>query len=126
MVDSINAHPFLSFSFNTRDCPFDPIRSSTTPRRTFNLCNDTSLEDQSARIMFAGDGVVNLPIQENDPSCNGTVCNIKGVCGIMTDYGSGSEASSKPSEIHLVRVHTCRIARSNGGRCCRATMGRGV
>ncbi len=42
--------------------------------------------------MFAGDGVVALPIQGNDPACNGTLCNIKAVCGIMTDDGQGSEA----------------------------------
>lgn len=66
-------------------------------RRTFGLCNNTSLDDESARVMFAGDGVVMLPIQGNDPACNDTLCNIKAVCGIMTDKDKGSEAS-EPSK----------------------------
>lgn len=61
--------------------------------RTFGLCETTSLEDESARVMFAGDGVVTLPIQENDPACVGTLCNIKAVCGIMTDDGQGPPAT---------------------------------
>ncbi|CAN0185478.1 unnamed protein product, partial [Laminaria digitata] len=58
---------------------------------TFDLCDASCLEDESARISFAGDGVVFLPIQENDPACEGTVCNIGGVCDIMTDVERGSE-----------------------------------
>lgn len=57
----------------------------------FNLCDASCLEDESARISFAGDGVVSLPIQENDPACEGTVCNIRAVCDIMTDVERGSE-----------------------------------
>eukprot|EP00752_Nemacystus_decipiens_P009162 g8184.t1 len=75
---------------------------------TFDLCNKSSLEDQSARVMFAGDGVVVLPIQENDPSCNGTVCNIKGVCGIMTDYDRGSEVERLAIIRKLQRNFTTR------------------
>lgn len=71
----------------------DTRLSSSEPfRRTFKLCDTSSLEDESARIAFAGDGVVVLPIQENDPACGGTVCNIKAVCKIMTDDEKGSEA----------------------------------
>lgn len=62
-------------------------------RRKFNLCDASCLEDESARISFAGDGVVSLPIQENDPACEGAVCNIRAVCDIMTDVERGSEAS---------------------------------
>lgn len=66
-----------------------------TTCRTFELCEATSLEDESARVIFAGDGVVMLPIQGNDPACDGTLCNIKAVCGVMTDEDRGSEASPK-------------------------------
>lgn len=66
--------------------------------RTFELCDATSLEGDSARVMFAGDGVVMLPIQGNDPACDGTLCNIKAVCGVMTDDDRGSEAS-KPANL---------------------------
>lgn len=62
-------------------------------RRMFNLCDSMALEDDAARVHFAGDGVVVLPIQENDPACEGGVCNIKGVCKIMTDRSRGCEVS---------------------------------
>lgn len=62
--------------------------------RTFNLCHSSCLDDESSRIRFAGDGVVVLPIQENDPACDATACNIKAVCEIMTDDGRGSEVTS--------------------------------
>lgn len=61
--------------------------------RTFNLCNSSCLDDESSRIRFAGDGVVVLPIQENDPACDTTACNIKAVCEIMTDDQRGSEVT---------------------------------
>lgn len=66
---------------------------ASTTRRTFELCDAACLEDESARVLFAGDGVVSLPIQGNDPACESTLCNIKAVCGIMTDDDRGSEAS---------------------------------
>ncbi|CAM9336665.1 unnamed protein product, partial [Hapterophycus canaliculatus] len=58
---------------------------------TFGLCETSSLQELSARILFAGDGVVFLPIQGNDPSCDETLCNIKAVCAIMTDGSKGTE-----------------------------------
>ncbi|CAM9772235.1 unnamed protein product [Ectocarpus sp. 4 AP-2014] len=58
---------------------------------TFQLCDASSLQDEDARVLFAGDGVVTLPIQGNDPACNGMVCNIRAVCEIMTDTTRGSE-----------------------------------
>ncbi|CBN78040.1 conserved unknown protein [Ectocarpus siliculosus] len=58
---------------------------------TFQLCDASSLQDEDARVLFAGDGVVTLPIQGNDPACNGMVCNIRAVCEIMTDATRGSE-----------------------------------
>lgn len=63
------------------------------PSRTFGMCDTSSLQKLSSRILFAGDGVVFLPIQENDPSCDDTLCNIKAVCEIMTDGSKGSEVS---------------------------------
>lgn len=79
-------------------CRLVPCRTGLF-RRTFSLCDASCLEDESARISFAGDGVVSLPIQENDPACEGTVCNIKAVCDIMTDVQRGSEASFLPSNM---------------------------
>lgn len=75
-------------------------------RRAFNFCDDSSLEDKRARISFAGDGVVTLPIQSNDPACTGVVCNIEAVCDIMTDGEIGQEAraNSKKSRVSVSHV----------------------
>ncbi|CAM9504375.1 unnamed protein product [Pylaiella littoralis] len=82
----------------------------------FELCDDTSLEQESARVLFAGDGVVMLPIQENDPACNTTLCNIKAVCDVMTHNDKRSEASQSqaflPSAIRKIQ----RNLPSNGDR----------
>ncbi|CAM9552994.1 unnamed protein product [Choristocarpus tenellus] len=56
----------------------------------FDLCNSQSLEDPSAQVLFAGDGVISLPIQENDPACQEELCNIQKVCAVMTDASLGS------------------------------------
>lgn len=68
------------------------MTSSEPFRRTFKLCDTSALEDESARITFAGDGVVWLPVEENDPSCDETLCNIKAVCNYITNGKNGSEA----------------------------------
>jgi serine protease 16 len=50
---------------------------------TFNICDPLSLEKEENREQFAGDGVVMLPAQGNDPACTGSLCNIEGVCGFL-------------------------------------------
>lgn len=35
----------------------------------FRLCNHSALDDLDNRRLFAGDGVVFLPVQSNDPAC---------------------------------------------------------
>jgi hypothetical protein len=40
--------------------------------------------------VFAGDGVVYLPVQSNDPSCTSALCNIELVCDVMTNTTLGS------------------------------------
>jgi hypothetical protein len=39
----------------------------------FNLCNASALDNARDRSLFAGDGVVYLPVQSNDPACDGEV-----------------------------------------------------
>lgn len=55
--------------------------------KLFGLCNASQqlLESQYNLDMFLGDGVVNIPAQGNDPSCNDTdVCNIQHICDFLT------------------------------------------
>ena len=50
----------------------------------FNVCVPGSLENPKNQEMFAGDGVVYLPVQSNDPSCTTPLCNIGSVCAFLT------------------------------------------
>ena len=52
--------------------------------KKFNLCNLTALEDAANRKVFAGDGVVYLPAQSNDPSCTDPACDIASICAMLT------------------------------------------
>ena len=51
----------------------------------FNLCVPHSLEDEGNREQFAGDGVIYIPAQSNDPSCNTPYCDIASICDFMTN-----------------------------------------
>jgi thymus-specific serine protease len=51
----------------------------------FNLCDADGLEKTENQEQFAGDGVVYLPAQGNDPSCTGSLCNIDKICTFLTD-----------------------------------------
>lgn len=96
-TQSIHTLPRQFFCFVCCSVSWPPARPRSLPlaplRRAFNLCDGSSLEDDGARVSFAGDGVVSLPIQENDPACSGTVCNISAVCEVMTDDARGSEVT---------------------------------
>jgi serine protease 16 len=47
----------------------------------FNICGGgSSLEDEDNQADWAGNGVVYLPIQENDPSCQEELCNVEKIC----------------------------------------------
>ena len=55
----------------------------------FNVCEFDGLDnplsvDRNAQL-FAGDGVVYVPAQENDPSCTGDLCNVKKICESLLD-----------------------------------------
>ena len=66
---------------------------------SFNVCGGSaSLEKERNKSVFAGDGVVYIPAQENDPSCDGEVCDIAGICGFLIsrmEEKEGTEVSSK-------------------------------
>jgi serine protease 16 len=73
--------------------------------RLFGLCGDGAyLADDRIASAFAGDGVVYLGIQENDPSCGqASACNIEGICAIMVDVGRGSKVE-RLADVKSARV----------------------
>lgn len=48
--------------------------------KDFNICKPFALEDKKAQKMFAGDGVIYIPAQGNDPACASENCNIEKIC----------------------------------------------
>lgn len=70
----------------------------------FHICPSGSLEKEENREQFAGDGVVYLPVQSNDPSCSVPYCNIEKVCAVMTDESIGTPLD------RLVSLHKSQTA----------------
>mmetsp|Transcript_4259 Transcript_4259/g.7092 ORF Transcript_4259/g.7092 Transcript_4259/m.7092 type:complete len:476 (+) Transcript_4259:77-1504(+) len=60
----------------------------------FGLCDASSLLSERNLGMFLGDGVVDIPAQNNDPSCqHGSVCNVRKVCDLLKEVqDSGASA----------------------------------
>lgn len=61
--------------------------------KTFNLCledNETPLEDPRNLELFAGDGVVALNVQENDPACTDDYCNVEKICAVLLNDLTGT------------------------------------
>lgn len=58
--------------------------------KLFNVCTPGALADKQNQATFAGDGVVYLPVQSNDPACQTSYCNIEKICKLMTDTSVGS------------------------------------
>eukprot|EP01038_Epipyxis_sp_PR26KG_P006463 gene6463-8892_t len=56
----------------------------------FNVCVPGSLDDVKNQEQFAGDGVVYIPVQSNDPSCTSQYCDISKICSLMVDKTAGS------------------------------------
>lgn len=64
--------------------------------------------------IFAGDGVINIPAQSNDPSCEGELCNIKGVSLVYTNSLSShlllaSPNTLEPNFIPLDPTQICNV-----------------
>eukprot|EP01031_Cornospumella_fuschlensis_P033113 gene33113-40055_t len=75
--------------------------------KTFNFCKPLTLDNEQNQEAFAGDGVVYLPVQSNDPSCSDPYCNIKSICDLMTDVSVGTP---------LERL-AALSSNQNGGHC---------
>lgn len=73
----------------------------------FNICTPNTLKDKKNQEVFAGDGVVYLPAQSNDPSCSTAYCNIASICTLMTNTTIGTP----------IKRLAALSAIQNGGRC---------
>lgn len=73
----------------------------------FNVCGKNALENEQNQEQFAGNGVVYLPVQSNDPACATPYCNIEKVCDLMVDTSIGSPLD------RLVSLHKAQ----SGGAC---------
>lgn len=62
----------------------------TALETTFNICKPGALESEKNQEQFAGDGVVYLPVQSNDPACTTPYCDIASICVLMTNETAGT------------------------------------
>lgn len=76
---------------------------------TFNLCKADILEDSNNREMFAGNGVVYIPSQSNDPSCTTSLCNLASVCAFLT-----SPETSNLTPLDKI----ANLSKAQGGSSC--------
>eukprot|EP00475_Leptophrys_vorax_P015941 TRINITY_DN22328_c0_g1_i2.p1 TRINITY_DN22328_c0_g1~~TRINITY_DN22328_c0_g1_i2.p1 ORF type:complete len:317 (-),score=63.01 TRINITY_DN22328_c0_g1_i2:51-1001(-) len=61
----------------------------------FNVCGGgKALEDENNQADWAGNGVVYLPIQDNDPTCAEEVCNVEKICKFLMDSASAANGSA--------------------------------
>mmetsp|Transcript_36209 Transcript_36209/g.66503 ORF Transcript_36209/g.66503 Transcript_36209/m.66503 type:complete len:604 (-) Transcript_36209:102-1913(-) len=74
----------------------------------FNVCGGAeSLRERRNMEVFVGDGVINVPAQSNDPSCEGEICNIKGLCNtIVNERKSNPDNSSMEILAHVSKLQS--------------------
>jgi serine protease 16 len=58
--------------------------------KLFNVCIPGTLENERNREEFAGNGVVYLPVQSNDPACTTNLCNISSICSYLINTAQGN------------------------------------
>jgi hypothetical protein len=58
--------------------------------KKFNVCKPLSLDNVKNQEEFAGNGVVYIPVQSNDPSCTSANCDIGSICKLLTDETIGT------------------------------------
>lgn len=76
----------------------------------FNVCTPGSLDDSNNQEVFAGDGVVYLPVQSNDPSCTTPYCDIASICVLMTDTTVGTPVQRLAALSKVQHSGTCVAA----------------
>ena len=74
----------------------------------FNICEKGSLDDIKNQEEFAGNGVIYLPIQSNDPACTTSMCDISKICTYMTtDIDPLKPTNSLDKLVSLSKSNTC-------------------
>jgi len=78
----------------------------------FNVCGgaDSLRASRRNREVFVGDGLIGIPAQSNDPSCEEDLCNIKGVCEAII-----KEQMSEPSQSSMEIL--AKISNMQSGGC---------
>ena len=69
----------------------------------FNICNATALEDPNNQADWAGNGVIYIPAQENDPACTTPECNISGICAFLLDSSNGDTPLDRLAALSAVQ-----------------------
>ena len=75
----------------------------------FRICNASStfLHNKDNINMFLGDGVVDIPAQGNNPSCNtSNVCNIEQTCQFLLQQQKQQQSSSSSNMELLAKLAT--------------------
>jgi serine protease 16 len=75
---------------------------------TFNVCKPGALEDEKNREQFAGDGVVYLPVQSNDPACTTPYCDIASICVLMTNETVGTPLQRLAELSSIQHLNKCQ------------------
>jgi hypothetical protein len=75
----------------------------------FDICGGAdAIVDKRDQSVFAGDGVVYLPVQSNDPASTQPLSNIEKICDFLLDDTNGSDEMQRLASLSKIQ---------NGGRC---------
>ena len=80
----------------------------------FGLCDADALLDSDNVDLFLGDGVLDIPAQDNDPSCPDVTCNIDAVCNMLVDYSVADDYSDAMEAVAAVANLQRQINNDNG------------
>jgi len=84
----------------------------------FNICDPNSLDTRENQESWAGDGVVYLPAQGNDPACTGQLCNIQGICAfLLEDHDDSEDGGVSPAADRNVLRLASLSRRQHFGQC---------
>jgi hypothetical protein len=79
----------------------------------FNLCDPHALDDPNNQKVFAGNGVVYLPAQSNDPACTTDLCNIDKICDFLLNEATGDPIDRLAAMASIQHAGTCVTASYN-------------
>jgi len=91
----------------------DSTRDILNLAEQFNFCDPESLLEVNTRHSFAGDGVIYIMAQENDPSCTTEVCDISKLCEFLI------AAEGKDGDDDDLNKLAALASLQNGGECVR-------